>query len=295
MFDDGVHKVGNQGLLLSCHAPVTALDEESGAPYAWRGQWSLTTSQVKVAACPIGALEPKTSSFLSRLGETYVTPAGPKWSQCLPPRVLEQASFQAMIQQAQTLDCIAFRLLPKKDALAGSILKHCVSVAGCLIEKHRPLIFKIGVTHNAVWRWENVLYGYGVARELWSSMVVMHISEEPYSVAMLEAALIDKFCRVLANQCKATHHGTGFAVYPNYIYRTKRLSKRSSNETANKPFLHMAGMQLGSLVHDAFQGEPGCKNVRAGGENIKLPDFLEGPSVYMCYFVYRSFKNKPVP
>lgn len=36
------------------------------------------------------------------------------------------------------------------------------------------------------------------------------------------------------------------------------------------------------------QGQPGCKNIRAGGESVKLGD--GGP--YMTYFVYRSFARE---
>lgn len=41
------------------------------------------------------------------------------------------------------------------------------------------------------------------------------------------------------------------------------------------------------------QGLQGCRNVRAGGDNVKAP---VGPDdVFMCYIVYRSFAVKPVP
>ena len=41
----------------------------------------------------------------------------------------------------------------------------------------------------------------------------------------------------------------------------------------------------------ASRGKQGCRNVRAGGDNVKPHLHCNGPS--MCYFVYRSFKVKP--
>ena len=40
-----------------------------------------------------------------------------------------------------------------------------------------------------------------------------------------------------------------------------------------------------------IQGMPGCRNIRAGGDNVKSS--LKQDDVFMCYFVYRSFKEKP--
>ena len=56
------------------------------------------------------------------------------------------------------------------------------------------MLFKIGFTHSPVWRWESSLYGYaGQKKHKWQCMAVLSVAEEPYSAAMLEAALIEKF------------------------------------------------------------------------------------------------------
>ena len=39
------------------------------------------------------------------------------------------------------------------------------------------------------------------------------------------------------------------------------------------------------------QGKQGCRNIRGGGDNVKPA--MDSDDVFMCYIVYRSFKNKP--
>ncbi len=83
--------------------------------------------------------------------------------------------------------------LPRPSMVAGGVLKHCIAVMERTFTRLDPLIFKVGWTHNPVWRWSNKLYGYGNAREKWSNMVVLYVTHEPHGPAMLEAALIEKF------------------------------------------------------------------------------------------------------
>lgn len=89
------------------------------------------------------------------------------------------------------MKCITFQV-PKFESTAGSVLKHSQCVLDSLFRKHDPCIFKVGWTHSPAWRWSNSLYGYDKSRDGWTEMVVLYISDEPYSAAMLEAALIDK-------------------------------------------------------------------------------------------------------
>jgi succinyl-CoA synthetase alpha subunit len=60
-------------------------------------------------------------------------------------------------------------------------------------------MFKVGFTHNPVWRWGSPIYGYAskATKEKYSNMSVIYAAPEPYSPAMLEAALIDKYKRLL--------------------------------------------------------------------------------------------------
>jgi hypothetical protein len=76
---------------------------------------------------------------------------------------------------------------------AGRVLQHCLEVTERLFRKHEPLIFKFGYTHNPCWRWANDLYGYVKAKEKWSNMIILWISDEPSGPAMLESALIEIF------------------------------------------------------------------------------------------------------
>ena len=87
---------------------------------------------------------------------------------------------------------ISFKL-PPAEALSGHVLKHACGQLETLFRKHSPLIFKIGVTHDHVFRWTNETYGYQYAREKWAHMLVLWISNEPSGPCMLEAALIDKY------------------------------------------------------------------------------------------------------
>lgn len=98
----------------------------------------------------------------------------------------------ALVTKCQTLSWISFKLCDLKAA-AGAILQHAIDVTLALFRKEEPLIFKFGFTHNPIWRWTNPIYGYATARERWSNMLILHYGPEPYTPAMLEAALIEKF------------------------------------------------------------------------------------------------------
>lgn len=63
-----------------------------------------------------------------------------------------------------------------------------------LFRREEPLIFKVGFTHNPIWRWENEIYGYAFDKmNRWTNMLIIHYCREPYTPAMLEAALIEKY------------------------------------------------------------------------------------------------------
>ena len=85
--------------------------------------------------------------------------------------------------------------LPKPGVAAGSVFQHSLRVVEKLFLNHSPLIFKVGFTHNPQWRFSNKLYGYVMDTAKWTHMIVLYKTHEPYSAAMLEAALIDKYKR----------------------------------------------------------------------------------------------------
>ena len=87
---------------------------------------------------------------------------------------------------------------PEKNLAAGCVLQHCLRTIDSIFHKHEPLIFKVGFTHDPLWRWGNTLYGYQHCKDRWSGMLVLFVSNEPYSPAMLEAALIERYSSIWA-------------------------------------------------------------------------------------------------
>ena len=100
--------------------------------------------------------------------------------------------FAQELAESKALQCISFDL-PRIEVPAGKVLRHSVLTVERLFKAHSPMIFKVGFTHSPSWRWSNSVYGYSSSKDKWSNMVVIYMSQEPYSPAMLEAALIEKF------------------------------------------------------------------------------------------------------
>ena len=83
--------------------------------------------------------------------------------------------------------------LPTPGATAGRVLKHAYSVFERLQREHKPMIFKIGITHCAHFRMYNPLFGYKGGADKFEHLCVIFASAEPYGPAFLEAAMIDRF------------------------------------------------------------------------------------------------------
>ena len=111
---------------------------------------------------------------------------------CCLDDLTTHTSLATQQQKASALSCIAFKL-PEWKAVSGSVISHAIRVIENLFSLWAPMIFKIGITHDPVWRWSNPIYGYSSARDKWSNMVVYYCSSEPFGPAMLEAALIEKY------------------------------------------------------------------------------------------------------
>ena len=88
--------------------------------------------------------------------------------------------------------------LPTRATSAGLVLQRCLQVIDAIHETHSPLIYKVGFSHDVIHRWSNHRYGYMWEKDKWQNMVVLFISKEPWSIAMLEAALIDRYLGALA-------------------------------------------------------------------------------------------------
>ena len=101
-----------------------------------------------------------------------------------------------MLEEARSIGCIDFKL-PPLHSTSGIVLKRAVGSMETLFAKHYPMIFKVGFCHDPVFRWCNSLYGYHTAKEKWTTLCVLYVSDEPYSVSMLEAASIEKYGSIL--------------------------------------------------------------------------------------------------
>ena len=171
--------------------PASPCCQEIEGPYAWRHivrKHSSTCTQGK--HCLLSPDPPDMS--LKFDGSALVYPHGPKWSQCLPQSLIDRPNLKLIVEEAISMGCIQFRL-PSLTAVAGGVLQHALKSMEDLFSKYSPMIFKVGWTHNPVWRWSNSLYGYQTCSDNFDSMTVLFISDEPYSPAMLEAALIEKY------------------------------------------------------------------------------------------------------
>ena len=104
---------------------------------------------------------------------------------------LDDPDVAAMLEQSERHEKISV-WLPLKVTTAGVALKHATMVFDDLHDRFAPMIYKFGFTCNPLARWQNRKYGYGVAPEKWERMFVIYLSPEPWSPAMLEAALINR-------------------------------------------------------------------------------------------------------
>jgi hypothetical protein len=115
---------------------------------------------------------------------------------------LQSPKLNDLVSQCETLGCISLKLCKDVfNASAGTILHHSIRVLENLFTREEPLIFKVGFSHNPVWRWKNEIYGYVKAREKWSDMIILHYGKEPFTAAMLEAALIEKYKGIYVAIC----------------------------------------------------------------------------------------------
>ena len=159
------------------------IPKESEGPFAWRSALNVDKNFKDPcnSTSPLVATPP-----LDATGE----------SGC-PHEQTAQASLEALQSEACSLGCIAFKL-PEWKSLSGRVLNHSLKVINCCFQKWDPMIFKFGITHNPTWRWTNSVYGYQHGSEKWTNMIVLFASWEPYSPAMLEATLIEKFKSILS-------------------------------------------------------------------------------------------------
>ena len=105
-----------------------------------------------------------------------------------------------------------FWRIPNGVRTAGGVLQHAFKTMEILRNKLYPMIFKFGMTHDPVTRWENSSYGYRWEKDKWQGMFILFISPEKYSPAMLEAAMIEKFG---GSPADVSNHATSCSVLIN--------------------------------------------------------------------------------
>ena len=178
----------------------------------------------------------------------------------------------ALIHESRAAETIVWRL-PKRNLSAGTVLQHAVHSIEAYFEQYTPCIWKVGWTHDPIWRWGNTLYGYGVAKDRWEQMVMIFASHEPHGPAFLEAALIEKYKSFLV-----------LFLYRIVLSRVlERYSKR--NIIHSKQIVQEIPFNTGAV--------PGCRNIRLGGDTVKESPTSGQGDAFMTYFVDRSFRFPP--
>ena len=94
--------------------------------------------------------------------------------------------------------------LPPCGATSGKIISHVSSVVERLFDKHKPLKFVFGLTHDPMFRFYNPKYGYHHAKNKFEHMVALYAAADVIGPAFLQSTLIDKYGRSFAlNVCTA--------------------------------------------------------------------------------------------
>ena len=178
--------------------------------------------------------------------------------------------------------------LPKPNALPGQVLKHIFSVLESHLRRHTPSIYKIGLTHCPLWRFHNHLYGYVREKQKWEGMTIVFVSHESTGPAFAEAAAIQKHLGIpVAYICFFCMSTLGFDVLRVYIVFFLCLCLYIY--IRDSIYLYRCIYMCVCLEFPSHRsGQPGCYNIRDGGETVHTGD--GGP--YMTYFVYRSFARE---
>ena len=117
---------------------------------------------------------------------------GQQWESRLNEATLALPRTHRVFEAIESHSCIDYQL-PRRQALPGEILKHIYTCIERFRSKKWPMVFKVGVTHNPVFRYENDLFGYKFERTKWDGMRVVFCSHHSTSAAFAEAATIQKF------------------------------------------------------------------------------------------------------
>ena len=114
------------------------------------------------------------------------------WEGALNAKTLAIPRTREVFERLEVDSRMTYMLPPKPNMTAGSIIKHCYEVVESLLDKYKPCIYKIGITHCPHFRFDNDIYGYAHERDKWTALVVIYASHESISPAFVEGALIQK-------------------------------------------------------------------------------------------------------
>ena len=83
--------------------------------------------------------------------------------------------------------------LPPDGATSGKVILSASRVVEQLLQRHKPMKFMFGLTHDPVFRYHNSRFGYKFGRNSFRNMVVLYSASDAVGPAFLEATLIDKY------------------------------------------------------------------------------------------------------
>ena len=212
---------------LFCPLPT----QESEGPFPWhptsKGPPS-TTSQVAAIPPQQNADDTRIATMVSAMlrqvnEHQCFSPAHapvPR-SQVAPPKTSMLEGLDKVIAESEALGCIHFRT-PAAGSLAGRVLRHAVAEMERMFREKGPVIFKVGFTHDPVWRFTNKLYGYCHDCDGWTNMLVLFVSDEPHGPAFLEASLIKKY------RCSLSFHNGAQTIMRQLMYKVWNFRWRCS-------------------------------------------------------------------
>ena len=116
---------------------------------------------------------------------------------CLHQDIQSLPRSMEVFSQIDCDTCLSQRL-PPANATAGKVLEHGSRVFKELLEKHCPMTFKFGITHNPHYRWNNDTFGYKWCVDKFEHMVILFAAGNPYAPAFMEASLIREFGSTMA-------------------------------------------------------------------------------------------------
>ena len=135
--------------------------------------------------------------------------------------------------------------LPRSSMVrAGSRLQHAMEVVAMVVDG--PMVFKIGITTNPVWRWSQY-----EKESVYQGMVLVDFSTLPGRAPMLEASLISAFSE-LRRWAAASTPRTGCSLSQMYDHSLPPGDQASRSEVATLSALQPAVVLLGLFVRFDF-------------------------------------------